>query len=141
MIEELKKKHGQEIDREFINSILTNFHISKHALQEMRERTSFVNLVEELDETFKDGTKKVNFTLTIRNIREAINKNVLAYINTDGSVNIALSDYDYFVFAYDESRGNWNLITFKEKSWYDKTIWEKQQMALEGFDRKTHKGK
>ena len=136
IIEQLKLKHGQDVNKDFIDSILSNVRLSRHSIEEMRVRTSFVNLVVDKDETFEDGTPKVDFAKTIENIKSAISKYVLAYINTDGSINVALSDYDYFVFAYNEERENWTLVTFKEKSWYDKTIWEKRQMALNGFDRK-----
>ena len=141
-IEELKARHGQEVSLDFIKSnILSNLRLTKHSIQEMRNRTSFVDLVVDKDEYFEDGTPKVNFGATIRNIRKAIDNYILAYINTDGSINVALSDYDYFVFAYNEKEGLWNLVTFKEMSWYGNTIQEKHHMAIVGFDRKLHNGK
>lgn len=136
-IEELKKYHGRELTREFIDIILSNFRLTRHSIEEMRNRTSFVDLVVDKDEFFSDGTQKIDFKATMDNIKKAIDKYTLAYINTDGSINIALSDYDYFVFAYDELKKIWSLVTFKEKSWYDKTIQDKKQLAIDGIDRNT----
>lgn len=138
-INELINKKGEEVSKEFISGILSNLKLSRHSIKEMRERTSFVNLVVDREETFNDGTHMVDFRATMRNIRNAVDGYVLAYINTDGSINVALSDYDYFVFAYDENEDKWILVTFKEKSWYDKSIREKQKMAKAGFARKLNK--
>ena len=136
-IEELKKYHGRELTREFVDIILSNFRLTRHSIEEMRNRTSFVDLVVDKDEFYSDGTQKIDFKATMDNIKKAIDKYTLAYINTDGSINIALSDYDYFVFAYDELKRIWSLVTFKEKSWYDKTIQDKRQLAIDGIDRNT----
>lgn len=135
--QELISRSGEEINREFINQIITNFYITRHALKEVRERTEFKSFVVNIEgKTFSDGTPMVDFRETIFNIRDAIRDYTLAYINTDGSVNIALSDYDYFVFEYDDIRGQWILVTWKEKSWNAITIQEKLQMAKNGFARK-----
>ena len=136
-VEELKKYHGRELTREFVDIILSNFRLTRHSIEEMRNRTSFVDLVVDKDEFYSDGTQKIDFKATMDNIKKAIDKYTLAYINTDGSINIALSDYDYFVFAYDELKRIWSLVTFKEKSWYDKTIQDKRQLAIDGIDRNT----
>ena len=132
---ELKQKHGQEVTEEFINEMLEYFRISPHAINEMRKRTSFVNLVEERY-VRDNGVAVPDYIKTIKNIKSAIKNYTLAYINTDGSINIALSDYDYFVFEYDETNSYWVLVTFKEKSWHNITIHQKHQMAIDGYDRK-----
>lgn len=139
-LEILKLRSGQEVSLEFIRTnILSNLHISRHAIQEMRDRTSFVDLVVDTNRTYDDGTIIPNFKETLSNIRKAIEKLTLAYINTDGSINVALSDYDYFVFAYNETKENWTLVTFKETSWYGITIQEKHKMAINGFARKENR--
>ena len=125
-IEELKQLHGQDISTSLYKEIRGNYFLSRHAQEQLEKRSDL--LVK-----FEDG--KINFGATKRNINAAMDNAVLAYINTDGSVNIALDDYNYFVFAWNEDKGSWTMITYKEMSWYSITIWEKQKMALEGFDR------
>lgn len=125
-IEELKKLHGKDISTSLYKEIRGNYFLSRHAQEQLEKRSDL--LVK-----FEDG--KINFGATKRNINAAMDNAVLAYINTDGSVNIALDDYNYFVFAWNEDKGSWTMITYKEMSWYSITIWEKQKMALEGFDR------
>lgn len=125
-IEELKNLHGKDISTSLYKEIRGNYFLSRHAQEQLEKRSDL--LVK-----FEDG--KINFGATKRNINAAMDNAVLAYINTDGSVNIALDDYNYFVFAWNEDKGSWTMITYKEMSWYSITIWEKQKMALEGFDR------
>ena len=135
ILSNLKNLNGQEVPQEFIARMLKGFHISKHAIEEMKKRTSLGELV-----TYKENETEISsiidFRRTCYNIRKMIEKRILAYINTDGSVNIAITDYDYFVFAYDYKKDRWTLITWKEKSWYDKSIWQKKRMAEVGFGRK-----
>ena len=125
-IDELKKLHGQDISVSLYKEIRGNYFLSKHAQEQLEKRSDL--LVK-----YEDG--KINFGATKRNINAAMDNAVLAYYNTDGSVNIALDDYNYFVFAWNPDRGSWTMITYKEMSWYSITIWEKQKMALDGFDR------
>lgn len=128
--EALKEKHGQIVEDEILQSIKRHMHITNHSISKMSIREGGDKLLV----TFKDG--KTNYPATISRIGKAIDKNILAYYNTDGSVNIALDRWTYFVFEYDEAQRYWVLITFKEMSWYGKDIFEKQQMAVDGFDRK-----
>lgn len=125
--ENLKKYHGQKISKELFENIKSNYRISKHAQEQLEKRSDLL---------IKYEGGSINFGATKAAINEAMNKNILAYINTDGSVNVALDKYHYFVFAYNEDHKNWTMITYKEPSWYDKDIFEKQKMALDGFDRK-----
>ena len=111
--QELINKKGQKVDREFINEIITHFYISKKALKEMREKTSYVNLVSTTNETFRDGTPIIDFKDTIFNIRHSIAKYKQAYIDNEGDVKITLGDFVYFIFEFDDYRG-WVLIDFKE---------------------------
>ena len=126
LIEQMKQLHGKTISKEVLENIKSNYFLSKHAQEQLKERSEYLI-------SFDDG--RINFGATKRKINEALDKNILAYYNTDGSVNIAMDRFHYFVFALNEERGNWTMITYKETSWYGIDIFEKQQMALEGFDR------
>jgi len=54
----------------------------------------------------------------------------LAYYNTDGSINIARNDYEYFVVAKGDDC--FVVVTFKEKSINGFTVTDKRNFALEG---------
>lgn len=58
----------------------------------------------------------------------------LAYYNTDGSINIAIDNYRYFVFKA-VSTGKYLMITIKNPSMDGYTVWEKYKFAKNGFDR------
>lgn len=66
-------------------------------------------------------------------IKNAILNSVLAYFNTDGTINCAINQYEYFVIATDKFP--YKVITFKEKSWNSKTIFDKQRYARLGYAR------
>ncbi len=68
------------------------------------------------------------------NIHNAIRYPVIAYFNTDGSVNIALNSYEYLVVSLD--RKPYPIITFKERSLNGIDIYEKRDMAQDGYCRK-----
>ena len=122
-----KNLHGEEISNDVLTHIKNNFFISRHAQEQLQSRSNLLS-------TNYDGT--INFSKTKRLINDAIDKNILAYFNTDGSVNIAIGDYEYFVFCYNEDRDNWTMVTYKEPSWYGISIQQKRKMAIDGFDRK-----
>lgn len=126
-INTFKNLHGEEISNEVLVHIQNNFFISKHAQEQLSSRSNLLS-------KNVDGT--INFFRTKRLINAAIDKNILAYFNTDGSVNIAIGDYEYFVFCYNEDKNNWTMVTYKEPSWYGISIQQKRQMAIDGFDRK-----
>ena len=125
-IDTFKKYHGQTISNGLLKEIENNFFMSRHAQEQLSERSDFIV-------KFDDG--RINFGATKQNIKNAMDKNILAYFNTDGSVNVALDEQHYFVFAWDDERDSWTMITYKEPSWFSINIFEKQKMALEGFDR------
>ena len=133
-IDDFKSKMGEQIESEVLEHILNNFFLSSHSIEKLNDRSNLLI-------KYKDGN--VNKKLTKANIVNYINQNmVLAYYNTDGSVNIAVSEYNYYVFEYqDESaseyvQDKWRLVTYKEPSWYGINIYDKQQMAKNGYDRK-----
>lgn len=121
-IDEFKKHHGEKISKELLDEIMRNYRISHHAQEQLSKRSDM----------FVPG----NLAATKMRVNEKLIDNILAYFNTDGSVNIAINEWNYFVFCYDENRMYWNMVTFKEQSWYGKNIFEKREMAINGFDRK-----
>lgn len=127
-IEGLKTQSGNIATVALIDDIKSNFHISKHAIEQLGKRADGI--------LKKDRFDNVIFGATKRAICEDIDRNILAYINTDGSVNIAVSDWEYYVFAHDDERENWNLITYKELSWYGNNIHDKLELARKGYARK-----
>ena len=126
-LDEFKLNHEQLISKELLEEIKSNYYISRHAQEQLVNRSDLL---------IKREDSSIDFKLTKYNINKAIDKNILSYFNTDGSVDIALDDTHYFVFCFNESHNNWTMITYKEPSWYSITIQEKRQMALKGFDRK-----
>ena len=105
------RHRGEELKPEELQEIYDNLFISKHAQERLDERVPV-------------------------NIKQLFENPLVAYFNTDGSVNIALDEYNYLVVAYCEKFNNWKVITWKEKSWHDKTVFDKQRMAKAGFGRK-----
>ena len=125
-LEQFRDAHGKLVAKGVIEHIKNNYFISSHAQEQLRART----------EMLVENEKGINFFKTKKLINAAIDNNILAYFNTDGSVNIALGDYEYFVFSYNENRDNWTMVTYKEPSWYGISIQQKRKMAIDGFDRK-----
>ena len=99
---------GEELTREELQEIADNFILSNHSKEKIAERHPNAN------------------------IKEIILNPIVAYYNTDKSINIALNEYEYLVIAPD----SYKVVTFKEKSWYSKTVFDKQDMAKNGYDRK-----
>lgn len=129
--QDFKNAHGKKISQSVLEHILSNFYLWKHSIEKLKQRSDLV--VE------KNG--EINKFLTKKNIVEDIRNNmILAYYNTDGSVNIAVDDYIYYVFEYQDENSQhpdkWLLYTYKEPSWYGIDIYEKQQLAIKGVDRK-----
>ena len=101
---------GELVDSDELYYISNNYVLSNHAKEMIQKRNKDVDVV------------------------ESIRNPILAYYNTDGTINCAINDYEYFVIATD--RFPFRIITFKEKSWYSINIFEKRKMAQDGFDRK-----
>lgn len=99
---------GENLTKEELKEIADNFILSAHAKEKIAKRHPNAN------------------------IKEIILNPIVAYYNTDKSINIALNEYEYIVIAPD----NYKVLTFKEKSWYSKTVFDKQDMARNGYDRK-----
>ena len=89
-----------------LEKISKNFRISYHVEKQLEERGLNLNLAEIFKKPF------------------------MAYYNTDGSINIALDNYEYFVVV--KSGDEFVVITFKEKSRNGFTVTDKRNFALEG---------
>lgn len=99
---------GENLTKEELQEIADNFILSTHAKNMIKKRNPNAN------------------------IKEIILNPIIAYYNTDKSINIALNEYEYLVVA----PNSYVIVTFKEKSWYSKTVFDKQDMARNGYDRK-----
>ena len=100
---------GQELTTEELREIAEHFVLTKHASQRISERYFDID------------------------IQKAIMHPILAYYNTDGSINIALNGYEYIVV----DPNNYKIITFKEKSLNNIDIFTKREMAVNGYGRKS----
>ena len=97
--------------------------------------------VEELKEVAE------NFTLTYHSAERILSRNpklniyktilnpLIAYFNTDGTINIALNEFEYLVVA--TNRKPYKIITYKEKSDNDVDVFVKREMAMRGKGRKS----
>lgn len=104
-----KLNRGQELTVEELSEIAEHLILSKHAEQRITERYPEIN------------------------IHKAILHPLLAYFNTDGTINIALNGYEYMVVAV-KSYGC-KVITLKEKSLNNIDIFTKRDMAIRGYSR------
>lgn len=120
------KLNGEIVSQEVIDEIKMRITITNHALKRLEWRSGMVV-------RFENGA--INYKETIRNIKYRINHRILAYYNTDGTINIAINRYNYFVFAKDEERNVWVLITYKEQSYNDNDVFYKRKLALQGIER------
>ena len=100
--------HGERLTRYEIYEISNKYRLSHHAQQRKAERMANVNL------------------------QKAIRNCVLAYYNTDGTINIAFDEYTYLEVAEEDFK----VVTIKEKSHNNINIWAKYDMARHGYDRK-----
>ncbi len=119
--------HGKEVEGKVIAHILKNFYFCNHAITRLEERTNLI--VRDKNGAFNKYLTKINI------VNDIVRNKVLAYYNTDGSVNIAIDEYNYYVFEYQEDRDKWLLHTFKEPSWNKITIFQKQELAIRGISR------
>lgn len=98
---------GELLTTEELQDIAEHFTLSKHAEERITERYPDID------------------------IRKAILHPVLAYYNTDRSINIAINGYEYIVIAPYE----YKVITFKEKSLNGIDIFAKRELAMQGKKR------
>lgn len=130
----LIKNAGKTVSINFVEGIVNNLTFSEHSLERMKTRTTKVALYNE------DVNKIKENILKSMEDKYGLLKITLAYINTDGSVNVAITPYDYYVFELSEDEKSWILVTFKEKSYNDISIFEKLKLAQKGIGRIPYKG-
>lgn len=106
------KYRGELLTTEELKEIAENFELSRHAEQRIAER--FADL----------------------NIHKAILNPLIAYFNTDGSINIALNSFEYLVIATNQKP--YKVITYKEKSHNNIDVFVKREMAMQGKGRKVY---
>lgn len=104
------KYRGEEVLQEDLDYISQHYQLTHHAKQRLEERHK------DLD------------------VRATIKHPLVAYFNTDGSINIALNRYEYLVIATDKYP--YKVVTFKEQSHYDIDVFDKQKLAQKGYARK-----
>lgn len=121
------KFKGEELTNQEVNEILKNFYLWKHSITRLEQRT---NLVSRNNGKFDKYKTKGNIYQLIKHNKK------LAYFNIDGTVNIAIDDFNYFVFKYIDERSKWLCYTFKEPSYNNVSIYDKRELALKGISRK-----
>lgn len=102
---------GEELTDEELMEIYNNLHITNHARERLNSRIPV-------------------------DLKQLFENPLIAYFNTDGSVNVAYDVYNYLVVKYNERYDHWSALTWKEKSWNNKTVFDKQNMAKCGYGRK-----
>ena len=98
---------GEMLTTAELKEIAENFSLSRHAEERITERHPNID------------------------IEQAILNPMLAYYNTDKSVNIAINKYEYLVVA----PYTYKVITFKEKSHNNIDIFAKRELAKQGKKR------
>jgi hypothetical protein len=104
------RHRGQLLKYNELNEIANNYILTKHAKEMIDKRCPNLN------------------------IKHSIKHPILAYFNTDGSVNIAINGFEYLVVSLD--RFPYKIITFKEKSHNGIDIYSKRYLAQMGYCRK-----
>ena len=104
------RHRGQLLKHNELNEIANNYILTKHAKEMIEKRCPNLN------------------------IKHSIKHPILAYFNTDGSVNIAINGFEYLVVSLD--RFPYRIITFKEKSHNGIDIYSKRYLAQMGYCRK-----
>ena len=99
-----------------LHDIACNIIYSKHARLRLSQRLGITN------DHARNGKL---FTMILNS--------PLAYMNTDGCINVGLTDYEYLVVSPREE--NYFCITFKEKSINGYTVLDKYKLALKGVLR------
>lgn len=107
-----KLNRGEILTKTELQEIATNYCLTYHAKDRMKERGIAEN-----------------------QIKDIILNPLIAYFNTDYSINIAQDQHHYFVIIYNENQNKYVIVTYKEPSYNGKSIFEKHEMATKGKDR------
>lgn len=106
------KHNGELLTKNELQEIANNCYLTKHAKERIKERKNYIN------------------------IKKAIQNSFFAYYNTDGSINVAINPYEYFVIYYNNLYHNYVIVTFKAKSLNHINIFVKRSLALNGRERR-----
>jgi hypothetical protein len=106
--------NGQLLYARELEEIACNLEISRHAVDRIMERSGFE---------------------TIADVQNAIRKPLLAYFNTDYSINVAVDKYNYFVVVKKRYGDGYLVVTYKEKSHNNIDIYKKMGLARKGVER------
>lgn len=107
-----KLNRGENLTKDELKEIASNYKITLHAKIRMAERG-----------------------ISEQSVKQVILNPKVAYFNTDGSINVAKDKDHYFVVSYDKSAKKYVIITYKEPSRNGKDIFDKQAMAIMGLKR------
>lgn len=102
---------GENLTREELKEIENNLIITKHAKERIIERNS-----------------------SVKEVYDTIREPYIAYFNTDGSINIALNNWQCYIIArskYEENK--YVLLTYKDDVWL--SMKKKQELARKGYSR------
>lgn len=105
---------GQLVGEKKLQQIANNYVVSIHAGERIAKRKADID------------------------IKSIILNPLLAYYNTDGSINIALNEYEYLVVKKHKDN-TYIIITFKEKSHNNINIFQKRKLAQQGYSRAENK--
>ena len=105
---------GQLVGEKKLQQIANNYIVSIHAEEQIEKRKADID------------------------IKSIILNPLLAYYNTDGSMNIALNEYEYLVVKKHKDN-TYIIITFKEKSHNNINIFQKRKLAQQGYARAENK--
>lgn len=97
---------GQDLTVDELREVAQHLIISKHAKQRIKER--YTNL----------------------NVQKAILKPTVAFFNIDGTIYIGLNGYEHLVI--DIKPYGYKLVTIKQKSFMNVSIFDKQNLAKAG---------
>lgn len=107
---------GRVLSDSDLEAIMNNFTISKYAMQRMVQRGLF-------DETPS--------TADLHNeVKRYLKNNVLAFWNEDGTANIAVDAYHYFVVQYTYNPKGYTILTYSDVSENGYNVFDKRKIAL-----------
>lgn len=106
------KCRGELLTAVELNNIANHLTLSYHAKEQLTVR---------------------NFGTDLNKIKTAILNPILAYYNTDGSINIARNRWEYFVIV--PKKDGFLMITYKEQSHNGIDIYAKRNLAIRGYGR------
>lgn len=100
----------RQLTQQELNYIANNYIVSKHAIDRLRER----------------------FYASKSKVKDSIIHSDLAYINTDGSINVKLNNTEYY-YVFIKNNNVYKMITCKHPSDNGYTLQQKFELAMKGI--------